>query len=104
MENNNYEQATGQVSYRAGRQLSGCGIGPCPAVYDGTEQGLVAQNDCIGGIGCPQAIEHSNGYLVVGRSVPDVKAAGLEGKVEAGESAVFVPKEIIDELVRNYKG
>ncbi|MEK6898815.1 MAG: hypothetical protein AABW79_01840 [Nanoarchaeota archaeon] len=41
-----------------------------------------------------------DGYFVVGRtmSLEDIAVAGLEGRVEAGESVVFVPKEIIDRL------
>ncbi len=76
------------------RQLAGCGVLSCPAVYQKREQ--------IAGCGlgaCPGVYKEDNFYLIVGDKIQNIPEE-LQPRVAEHEAMVRVPKEIISELVK----
>lgn len=54
------------------------------------------QNNCWPLPGCPAIFEQGSHYIIVGRE-EDVAVLGIRHRVAAGETAISVPKALIDD-------
>ncbi|MBM3200012.1 hypothetical protein FJZ53_03665 [Candidatus Woesearchaeota archaeon] len=73
---------------------NGCIIGSCPEIYE------LVKSDCLYGA-CPaifEDIKNDDIYLIVGKQIKPEEFEGLAEKIGAGETAVAVPKSLIDKL------
>lgn len=82
-----------------------CGIGACPAIYEGLREINPQEMAC--GIGaCPSTYEAKregkNVYLIVGKVInpSEVGLEGLEKKIGEGETLIEIPRELIDNMVK----